>query len=444
MNPSRSRSYLLQIILLLAYVNIALLIGNRLDFRSTPLFDAGKAYRLPTHTDSWYTMNQAYAHIRAHPEVPVYSELFFRWKVKFQYPVSSLLVLAPLGAAGADPQALYRSFTVLSQLSLAVLLSACGMLAVSLLNRGSPDGEFLTSRKRWSVVAATALLVSTFYPVYKAYNLGQIQLWLDALIAVAFWCYWSGFRRWTGVLVGLMALIKPQYGLFLIWAALRRQWGVTTGFLGAFALGSIASLALFGWENNVQYFSVLSYLSLHGESYFPNQSVNGLMNRLLENGPNLVFLQHGFPDFHPLVYAVTMATSVFMVAGSLYFPLRWRGGGSVVDFSILLLTCTMASPIAWEHHYGVLVPILIFLFTRLGRFRPMERVALGVSFFAVAANHSWTNRFADGWYCILQSYLFFGALCILVLLYRCACRDKEEGVLPSSMPSVVAPGMAAR
>jgi len=69
------------------------------------------------------------------------------------------------------------------------------------------------------------------------------------------------------VLLGFFALVKPQYGLFMIWAVLRLQWGEVAGFLAVFVLGTIVSVAIFGWENNMQYFSVLSYLSMHGESF---------------------------------------------------------------------------------------------------------------------------------------------------------------------------------
>jgi|SRR3990172_1696549 len=433
---TRSRSYILEIILLSAYLNVALLAVNRFDFRSTPLIDATLVYRAypgqvfdsrenPT-TDSWHPMRQATEHIRAHPDIPVYSELFFRQHVKFQYPISSLLILAPFEAVGLDTKTIYWILAVLSQLSLALFLGACGMLAVSLLERGSRDGEFPSIRNRWSVVAATVIMAASFYPVYRAYYLGQVQLWIDVLLALGFWCYWSGYPRWTGVLLGFAVLVKPQYGLFLIWAALRRQWGAVAGFLAVFVLGTIVSVAIFGWGNNTQYFSVLSYLSMHGESFFANQSVNGLLNRLLQTGPNLVWQYHSFPVFHPVVYAMTIATSAIMVACSLILPLRWRAGGSLADFSILLLTCTMASPIVWEHHYGVLVPIIILLFARLDRFRLAERVLLGFSFIAIAAEHYWTNQFAADWYSILQSYLFFGALCVMLLLYRLACRMEDD------------------
>jgi hypothetical protein len=32
-------------------------------------------------------------------------------------------------------------------------------------------------------------LVLTFYPIIKAYSLGQIQVWVNSLFAILFWCW---------------------------------------------------------------------------------------------------------------------------------------------------------------------------------------------------------------------------------------------------------------
>ncbi|MBP2674265.1 MAG: Polyprenol-phosphate-mannose-dependent alpha-(1-2)-phosphatidylinositol mannoside [Deltaproteobacteria bacterium] len=425
MTPPRYRRYILETVFLLACVNAAFLAANRFDLRSMPVVRAAVAYRAPAGADSWMPMKLAYDHVRAHPEIPVYSELFFRQHVKFQYPVSGLLVLVPFEAAGLDARTTYRLLEVLSQLSLLVLLGACGLLAKGLLDEGNEEGGGPTAVTGWAAVASTVLLAATFYPVYRAYHLGQVQLWIDALLALAFLCHRSGRHRWTGALLGLCTLVKPQYALFLVWGLSRRMRGSIAAFLAVIALGGGVSVVLFGWKNFSEYPSVLSYLSLHGESFFPNQSVNGLLNRFLGTGPSLVWLPHAFPGYHPVVFAATAASSAALAACALLLPLLRGAGGSLPDFGIFLLTCTMASPIAWEHHYGVLVPILILLFARLGRFRPAERVLLGISFVAVAAEHRWTNLFPAAWRGLPQSYLFFGALCILLLLYLLESRQGE-------------------
>ena len=51
------------------------------------------------------------------------------------------------------------------------------------------------------IVLALAL---TFYPLVKAYTLGQIQNWLNGLFALALWFWVSGRKVPSGILIALM------------------------------------------------------------------------------------------------------------------------------------------------------------------------------------------------------------------------------------------------
>ncbi len=81
----------------------------------------------------------------------------------------------------------------------------------------------------------------------------------------------------------------------------------------------------------------------------------------------------------------------------------------------------MASPIAWEHHYGILLPIFALFAPLCLAQRPFGRCSgwyLLSAFFLTSQRLDLTNRLADTHLNILQSYLFFGALLMLGMLYR--------------------------
>ncbi|TXH51513.1 MAG: hypothetical protein E6Q93_21895 [Burkholderiaceae bacterium] len=89
----------------------------------------------------------------------------------------------------------------------------------------------------------------------------------------------------------------------------------------------------------------------------------------------------------------------------------------------MLLSVTIAAPIAWEHHYAVLLPILALLvpgwMADPAPARPRMRAAALMALFVIVAQRlDITHRLADTWMNPLLSYLFFGALAVLVLLYR--------------------------
>ena len=81
----------------------------------------------------------------------------------------------------------------------------------------------------------------------------------------------------------------------------------------------------------------------------------------------------------------------------------------------------MASPIAWEHHYGLLLPVFALLLPALRR-RPLFGSATLPLLAGAYVLTSHTLRITDAlartpWNAV-QSYILLGALVMLVLLDR--------------------------
>ena len=71
---------------------------------------------------------------------------------------------------------------------------------------------------------------------------------------------------------------------------------------------------MFGLANHLDYLPVLSHLAERGEAYYPNHSVNGLLNRLMSIGEpaalhNLEWGDGAFPPFNRWVYWTTTISS---------------------------------------------------------------------------------------------------------------------------------------
>jgi hypothetical protein len=213
-------------------------------------------------------------------------------------------------------------------------------------------------------------------------------------------------------------LIKPQYGVLVPWGVLRREWRFVLAAAVTGLAGLAVSLWLFGLANHLDYFRVLSFISRQGESFYANQSVNGLLHRLLGNGNNLRWEANAFAPFHLVVYAVTTASSLAFLGLGLFGPRRREGRGSTLDFATAALAATLASPVAWEHHYGILIPLYAVLFGELCR-APRRRwglALLGISYALTGNFFAVLNRTADTPFNFLQSYMLAGALLALALL----------------------------
>jgi hypothetical protein len=86
-----------------------------------------------------------------------------------------------------------------------------------------------------------------------------------------------------------------------------------------------------------------------------------------------------------------------------------------------------ASPMAWEHHYGIVFPIFVWLWFSYGCWEQRRTWLLGASFFLCGSWLSVTTFLASKpGLNLLQSYIYFGALLLMFLLYRLP-RAEEHG-----------------
>ncbi len=137
-----------------------------------------------------------------------------------------------------------------------------------------------------------------------------------------------------------------------------------------------------------------------------------------------------------------MATSGLLVVAALFWRRREHGAASTVDFALAGLTFTLASPVAWEHHFGILAPIFALTFPLFRAHRPLGRVTLPLLLLTlvVAGGSIPAARLLapSMMVVLLQSQLFLGAICLLALLFRLrgaiAAPAKPRAKVAASVP----------
>lgn len=413
-------------------MNALLFIGSGFEYRATP------AYRLSAGVwglpglDSWRPMRSALEHLQAHPDEDLYFGILDENRGKFQYPPSALAAYTAMNAT----RGLLRlpdnevSLRLVTGAVGGIFVVLCAWFAGLILFSGmkAAGGRLEGGGGRWDrpVLWATAAVSTlTFYPVIRAYELGQIQVWINAMLAVLVWFWMTDRKTGAGVLTGLICLIKPHYGLLLLWGALRRQWSFLASGAATLAIGLAGSLWAFGPKSHLDYPSYLSFMSSRGEAYYPNQSINGLLNRIWsirspELYPNLRWFPNYFLPFNPAVFYPTVISSAVLILAALFLVRNRSARGKSLDLGIMVLSVTMASPIAWEHHYGVLLPIYASLVPGVlaDPAHPRALVGLGVSYVLTGHYLGVVNSLAHTPLNFAQSYLLAGALLLLVLCYR--------------------------
>lgn len=368
--------------------------------------------------DSWYPMLEAIKSHEVSPEKLIYENVFFEKKIKFQYPLSSLLVFELAHALGISSESAIYALNMLC-LAASLLIPLLLYKIYTVQFESSIENQVISKTNR-SVIFLMCILTTLFsYPLQFSVYIGQVQAIITFMVALIILCFHLNQLRLVGFLVGICGAIKPHLGILLIWAALRRQWNIVVPALITLTLLYGLSSYIYGFENVIEYQKVLVFLTEHGEGYSRNQSINGLVNRALMNGNNLEWMGNYFPSFHPYVYKSTLLSSFLLLSIAIFW--RYKSKPSVTDLGIVLVCITMASPIAWEHHYAILLPVLISMLACLSKdtgFRKLQSLAILIFSWviinlnlAVLTDPLWNTPFN-----FLQSFIFFGSLLALTLL----------------------------
>jgi alpha-1,2-mannosyltransferase len=251
------------------------------------------------------------------------------------------------------------------------------------------------------------------YPLLKGYSLGNAQTFLSFGFAVMLLLWTTGRERSAGIVVAMLTAVKPQFILLLVWMLVRKRWGAAWAFVACGAVLVGLSTAVFGWHNNLDYIGVLAGLSHKAQSHYANQSMFGTINRMIFNGENIGYTPYIYTPYIPWVYRVTVVTSLLLMAGVLVYPWR-RLRGSSADLSAMGIICVAASPMAWEHHYGIVFAIAAWAWFAYGCWQPKSPWILAIAVFLCLNFLPAFNYLSDklGWN-ILQSYLYFGALLLV-------------------------------
>lgn len=395
------------------------------------------------YEDSWRPMAGAVKSWREFPERPIYRRLLSAHHTKIQYPPSSFfLTLAAERLAPKFGLSAYRLLDGVGWLSCWTVIFAAGWLfrrAYEDANGGEPPGTLANA-----MVLVLALL---FYPILRGFWIGQVQSLITACTALALAFWYSGRRATAGVFLGVAALLKPHYALILLFVAWRRRFRAAAAGGIVLAAGSLAGALVFGWRNYVDYLHALQLLAQRGESYYANFSINGLLSRidgLYDPRHNNADWSFKFPPFVPWVYWGTVASSLVLLA-VVFFRRRpaISASAQTADLGVAVLGVTMASPIAWEHHYGVLAPLLAMAAALAWTEPDLRRrrrlgLLLGGAWLLSATYIQPAIRLAQTPWNFLQSYLYVGALAALAALVLLAAERS-----PATAASAAAVARAA-
>ncbi|HZE88121.1 MAG TPA: glycosyltransferase family 87 protein, partial [Verrucomicrobiae bacterium] len=225
--------------------------------------------------------------------------------------------------------------------------------------------------------AAALLVALTFYPVWHHLKIGQSSLLVLLLLAACLALLRRGREGAAGIALSGAILLKLTPVIFIpfLWMRGRRRAAIVSA-AGVAALTAL-SLAVTGWPAQITYVTRMVPLLSAGTAFYPNQSLNGFVTRLLGAGDLMkADLSTGLGAARA---ASGAAAAVLLALSFLAIHRRRREAGARGDedgFALLTVASLLASPISWEHHY---VCLLLPAWILIGRYSGGEAPRRGVA-----------------------------------------------------------------
>jgi Glycosyltransferase family 87 len=265
------------------------------------------------------------------------------------------------------------------------------------------------------------VLFALYLPSRSSLGLGQSDIPIFFLMVVVFWAYSRDHDLLAGIALALAILSKLAPVVFLLYFLWKREWRVFLYTVGVAALVALITLPFVGIDLWIQFSSQIFPALSTGTAYADNQTLPGLISRLMLDPRYAQGLQSA-PSV-PLVRAVNTAAELLVVGIALYFTrgrlTARRSLRYALEFSTWLTVLLVISPLAWDHYFTWMVlPITVLLDALLNtRWNPTRLAA----FSALLVVALWLINTPVQTFLVYpalwqKSPLLYGALILLALL----------------------------
>ncbi|MDZ7577207.1 MAG: glycosyltransferase 87 family protein [Candidatus Nanopelagicales bacterium] len=273
----------------------------------------------------------------------------------------------------------------------------------------------------WAVVTALALIAE---PTTGTLDFGQVNTILLWLVVEDVLGSGRTARRSGGILTGLAAGIKLTPGIFLLMylaVGAFRRFAIGVGAL----IATMAIGALVQFDQAREFWTAVLWQDsrVGGVAYVSNQSLNGLLWRLLGPGGNRW---------------LWLSASALVVVAAMWASRRAWTTQKLLALSATALAMLLVSPISWSHHWVWSVPALVLLYSWWDR-GIGARLVLG-SGLVILLSHAlflvpngndleYGHSLAES--LVANSYVLWG-IAALAYLVACSARMRDD---PASLPS---------
>lgn len=228
---------------------------------------------------------------------------------------------------------------------------------------------------------ALALIVVGTRPISSGIVNGQISIVLLGLMTAAWLASERGDTRTEGLCVGLLCLIKPFYGLFLLYWLWQRRFRLISLAVATMVVGTLVGLALVGIQEYVTWVVLLNHVNW--QAHPANASIWGIAARLFD-----VRQTTAPPQVTPLHVSIALRVAAQMVGVCVVGWVTLRAIAHdrrpAAVYAVLGYAGVLLSPLGWVYYLLVPLPPLLSLWS--DDLNGWLWIALGASAFTMLAS----------------------------------------------------------
>jgi hypothetical protein len=260
------------------------------------------------------------------------------------------------------------------------------VVGIAALIMAIPVLSALTGATGWQRYAIVLLFVLNG-PLYYSVRLANLTHIVLALVVIALMCLVSAREIAGGILLAVSGILKPPLLIWLPYFIIRQRWRAAAAMAATLTLVVAASLACFGTDLHVAWIGqFIDGANARPIGAYNVQSINGFLVRLSRGGTlaNWQPVEVGI-GYH--VSQVLLNVLICTLAAIGMWAGRLTGRAEELrDFSIVLCTMLLISPISWTHYYCLLlIPAAAYVTNTLELPRtPWWTAAMGVALILVS------------------------------------------------------------
>jgi hypothetical protein len=232
-----------------------------------------------------------------------------------------------------------------------VAWSACSlMLAAACVPAISRRADI----SRLDLVVILLALTGTF----TALAFGQVSFLLMPLFTAAWCADRRGQTNGAALLLGVLTVLKPFFGLFGLYFLWRREWFALVAYGATFVIGTLAGWALAGTSGFAEWLTRLGDVQWRWHIY--NASAWGVGDRLFTIQP--FFRATGWTPLTVSPILARVTTAVLLSAIALVIARAMSKTDIDRSYALLALGTMLLSPLGWIYYLPTLLgPVVVVL-----------------------------------------------------------------------------------